>query len=43
LIVGLALVAFAAAAVSLLLRNDRKGTANDFEEIHASTVAFQEE
>jgi len=43
LIVGLALFGFAAAAVSLLLRSDRKGGATNFEEIHASAVALQEE
>jgi predicted MFS family arabinose efflux permease len=43
LIVGLALVGFAAAAVSLLLRSDRKGNATNFEDIHASAVALQEE
>ncbi len=43
LIVGLAMVAFAAAAVSLLLRSDRKDVATNFEDIHASVVAFQEE
>lgn len=43
LIVGLAVVAFAAAAVSLLLRSDRKGDAINFEDIHATAVALQEE
>jgi predicted MFS family arabinose efflux permease len=43
LIVLLALVAFAAAAVSLLLRSDRKGTAVGFGGIVASAVVLQEE
>jgi predicted MFS family arabinose efflux permease len=43
LIVGLALVAFAAAAVSLLLRSDRRGAAADLEGISVSAVMYQEE
>jgi hypothetical protein len=43
LIVFLALVAFGAAAVSLLLRSDGKGSAAGREGIVGSTIALQEE
>lgn len=42
-IVGLALVAFAAAAVSLLLRTDRRGAALNFEEIGTPAIAYLED
>ncbi len=42
-IVGLALVAFAAAGVSLLLRTDRRGAAFNLEGVGAPAVAYLEE
>ena len=42
-IVGLALVAFAAAGVSLLLRTDRKTVAPNLEDIRTPAVAYLEE
>ena len=42
-IVGLAVVAFAAAAVSLLLRTDRQGAAFNLEDVGAPAVAYLED
>jgi MFS family permease len=42
-IVGLAVVAFAAGAVSMLLRSDQKPAASELEEIFAPTVLSLEE
>jgi predicted MFS family arabinose efflux permease len=43
MVIVLALIAFAAAAVSLLLRNDHKGAVTGVDEIGTPPVAFQEE